>query len=238
MFPLRDDAPRRGTPFVTIALIAVNAAVFLFQTSLYLESVRAQQAFVETFGAVPARATEALAGRYPLLPGLLPAVTSIFLHGGWLHLIGNMWFLWIFGDNVESELGHAAFAAFYTACGVLASTAHVLSDPTSHAPVVGASGAVAGVMGAYMVRFPWARITVLVPLFVFFTTIRVPALLMLAYWFLIQFAGSAADSGAAGGIAWWAHIGGFAAGIALILLLPKRRRPRTARYFNRPPRAW
>ncbi len=240
MFPLRDDAPRGGTPFVTIALIAVNVAVFLFQTSLYLESPRAQQAFIETFGAIPARASEALAGRYPLLPGLLPVVTSIFLHGGWMHLIGNMWFLWIFGDNIEDDLGHWAYAAFYLACGVLASTAHFFSDPASYVPAVGASGAIAGVMGAYMLRFPWSRVTVLVPLFVLFTTFRVPAFLMLGYWFLIQFASGAASSGAAatGGIAWWAHIGGFAAGAVLVLRRPRRRRPAAARYSTRPPRAW
>ncbi len=240
MFPLRDDAPRRGTPFVTIALIVVNVAVFLFQTSLYIESPRAQQAFVETFGAIPARAIEALTGRYPLLPGLLPVVTSIFLHGGWMHLIGNMWFLWIFGDNIEDELGRVTYAAFYAACGILASIAHFLSDPTSYVPTVGASGAIAGVMGAYMMLFPWARVTVLVPLFVLFTTIRTPAFVMLAYWFFIQFASGAASSGASatGGIAWWAHIGGFAAGAVLVRSRPKRRRPRPAQYSNRHPRTW
>ena len=150
MFPLRDDAPRWGTPAITVALIIVNVAIFLFQTSLNIESPRAQQAFIETFGAIPGRATEALAGEYPLIQGLFPLVTSIFLHGGWMHLIGNMWFLWIFGDNIEDELGHVPFLIFYVACGVLASIAYYVSDPSSYVPTIGASGAIAGVMGAYI----------------------------------------------------------------------------------------
>ncbi len=237
MFPLRDDAPRWGTPAITVALIVVNVAIFLFQTSLNIESPRAQQAFIETFGAIPGRATEALAGEYPLLEGLFPLVTSIFLHGGWMHLIGNMWFLWIFGDNIEDELGHVPFLIFYVACGVLASIAHYVSDPNSYVPTIGASGAIAGVMGAYIVRFPRARVTTLVPLFVIFTTIQIPAFVMLAYWFFIQFISGAASLGSAesGGVAWWAHIGGFVAGAALIWSRPKRRRVRMARYSQWPP---
>ena len=154
MFPLRDDAPRFGTPFITLALIVVNVAIFVYQFSLAIESPGAQQTFVETFGAIPLRAEQALAGRYPLIEGIGPVFTSIFLHGGWLHLIGNMWFLWIFGDNVEDELGHFTYLLFYLACGLLASLAHILANPESTVPAVGASGAIAGVMGAYLVLCP------------------------------------------------------------------------------------
>jgi len=228
MFPIRDDAPHFGTPFVTVALIAVNVTVFLYQFSLAVESPGAQQAFVETFGAIPLRTEQAFAGRYPLIAGIGPIFTSIFLHGGWLHLIGNMWFLWIFGDNVEDELGHLAYLLFYLGCGLLASTAHILANPTSVIPAVGASGAIAGVMGAYLVRFPYARIVTLVWVFVFVTTIEVPAVLMLVYWFAIQFASGAAETGASdtGGVAWWAHVGGFVAGAILIWSRPRRRRLR------------
>lgn len=232
MFPIRDDAPRFGTPFVTVALIAVNVAVFLYQFSLAVESPGAQQAFVETFGSIPLRTEQALAGRYPVVAGIGPVFTSIFLHGGWLHLIGNIWFLWIFGDNVEDELGHFAYLLFYLGCGLLASTAHILANPASVIPAVGASGAIAGVMGAYLVRFPYARIVVLVWIFLFVTTIEVPAALMLVYWFAIQFASGAAETGASdtGGVAWWAHVGGFVAGAILIWSRPRRRRARRTYY--------
>ncbi len=226
MFPIRDDAPRFGTPVVTFLLIAVNVAVFVYQFSLALETPAAQQAFVETFGAIPLRAEHALAGRYPLLAGIGPVFTSTFLHGGWMHLIGNMWFLWIFGDNVEDELGHFSYLLFYLACGLLASAAHIVANPESTIPAVGASGAIAGVMGAYLVRFPQARIVTLIWVLFFITTIEVPAALMLVYWFFIQFASGAAETGTggSGGVAWWAHVGGFLAGAVLIWSRPRRRR--------------
>ncbi len=228
MIPLRDDAPRFSYPAVTLVLVLLNVAVFLYQVYLSLVSAQAQVVFVETFGAIPLRAGYALAGKYPLMEGVAPVFTSIFLHGGWLHLIGNMWFLWIFGDNVEDELGHFPYLVFYVACGVLASVAHVVANPQSTVPAVGASGAIAGVMGAYLVRFPWARIITLVPIFFFFTTIEIPAVLMLFYWFAIQFFSGAASfaSGSSGGVAWWAHVGGFVAGAALIWSRPRRRRYR------------
>ena len=209
-------------------LVLINVAVFFYQVYLGTVSSRAQMTFVEDFGAIPLRAGYALAGKYPLVDGLAPIVTSIFLHGGWLHLIGNMWFLWIFGDNIEDELGHFPYLLFYVGCGLLASLAHVVANPQSTIPAVGASGAIAGVMGAYMVRFPWARIVTLVPIFFFFTTIEIPAVVMLFYWFAIQFFSGAASFGAesSGGVAWWAHIGGFVAGAALIWSRPRRRRYR------------
>ena len=228
MIPLRDDTPRISFPAVTLVLVLINVAVFFYQVYLGTVSSRAQMTFVEDFGAIPLRAGYALAGKYPLVDGLAPIVTSIFLHGGWLHLIGNMWFLWIFGDNIEDELGHFPYLLFYVGCGLLASLAHVVANPQSTIPAVGASGAIAGVMGAYMVRFPWARIVTLVPIFLFFTTIEIPAVVMLFYWFAIQFFSGAASFGAesSGGVAWWAHIGGFVAGAALIWSRPRRRRYR------------
>ena len=232
MIPLRDDAPRWGFPYVTVVLIVFNVAVFLYQWSLNIVSADAGQAFVETFGAIPLRVLAAATGRYPLVEGIAPLFTSIFLHGGWFHLIGNMWFLWIFGDNIEDELGHFSYLAFYLGCGLLASMAHFFANPHSTIPTVGASGAIAGVMGAYMIRFPWSRIVTLIPLFFFFTTIEVPAILILFYWFAIQFFSGAMSFGQAsmGGVAWWAHIGGFVAGAILIWSRPRRRRLRQAYY--------
>ena len=232
MIPIRDDAPRSSFPYVTVALILVNVGVFCYQFMLSLESPHAAQAFVETFGSIPRRAAAAAAGQDPLVEGIAPLFTSIFLHGGWLHLIGNMWFLWIFGDNIEDELGHFAYLAFYLGCGLLASLAHFFANPHSTIPAVGASGAIAGVMGAYMIRFPWARVVTLIPLFFFPTTIEVPAILMLFYWFAIQFFSGAMSLGqdSMGGVAWWAHIGGFVAGAILIWSRPRRRRLRQAYY--------
>ena len=230
MFPIRDDAPRSAFPTVTLFLIAMNVAVFFYQTSLFLTAPQAEQAFLQAFGAVPAKVSLALAGRYSWQEGLLPVLTSMFLHGGLLHLAGNMWFLWIFGDNVEDDLGHGLYLLFYLLCGILASAAHYLTDPYSTIPSVGASGAISGVMGAYMMRFPFARITTLIPLFVIFTTVELPALVMLVYWFVIQFISGAGEMGVeGGGVAWWAHIGGFVAGAALIWLKPRRAR-RGTRY--------
>jgi membrane associated rhomboid family serine protease len=164
----------------------------VYQFSLFLQSPAQADAFVQVFGAIPLRTFRALSGNYPAVDGLLPVITSMFLHGGVMHLLGNMWFLWIFGDNIEDELGHFPFLLFYLACGLAAWLAHFAANPTSVVPAVGASGAISGVMGAYVVRFPWARIVVLVPIIIIFTTIEVPALLMLVYWFLIQFFSGAA----------------------------------------------
>jgi membrane associated rhomboid family serine protease len=233
MIPIRDDAPRWGFPFVTIALIAANVLVFLYQTSLFIESPQQAEVFVQVYGAIPLRAFRALTGHYPVVDGLAPVFTSMFLHGGLMHLLGNMWFLWIFGDNIEDELGHFSYLLFYLACGLAAWLAHFSTDPASVVPAVGASGAISGVMGAYVVRFPWARIVVLIPIIIVFTTIEVPALVMLLYWFLIQFFSGAAEYGqqAGAGVAWFAHVGGFVAGAILIWSRPRRRRQRRA-YHN------
>lgn len=215
MIPLRDSQPSASFPLVTVALIIVNFAVFFYELSLDPFS---RNYFIASYGVTPDRL-------YPV-----SFLTSMFLHGGWLHIIGNMWFLWIFGDNIEDSLGRGRFLMFYLACGMAASLAHILLNPYSRIPTVGASGAIAGVMGGYLVRFPRARVTTLVPVFIFLTTFELPAAFVLLYWFVFQFfsgVGSIAYSQqSAGGVAWFAHVGGFAAGILLILILPKRERYR------------
>jgi membrane associated rhomboid family serine protease len=212
MIPLRDTQRSYSTPVVTVLLIVVNCVAFLYELSL---GAPARNHLIYIYGLVPDR----------LAP--LSLVTFMFLHGGWLHIIGNMWFLWIFGDNVEDILGHVKYLLFYLLCGVAAGLAHVVTNLGSPVPTVGASGAIAGVMGAYLVKFPRARITTLVPVFIFLTTFDLPAAFILAYWFLIQiFSGVGAVASShltAQGVAWFAHVGGFLTGILLILILPTRR---------------
>jgi membrane associated rhomboid family serine protease len=219
MFPLRDTQPSYSKPFVTILLIALNLLVFLFELSLDDYQLNL---FVSAYGLVPDRLT------------LSSIFTSMFLHAGWFHVLGNMWFLWIFGDNIEDILGHWKFLLFYLLCGVVAALAQYLFDPFSRIPVVGASGAIAGVMGAYMVKFPRARIVT----FVFVFLVDVPAWAMLIYWFFVQLAGgfdSIASSlySRGGGTAFLAHVGGFLAGIALVFLLGTRQR-----YYRRRDLSW
>jgi membrane associated rhomboid family serine protease len=201
MIPLRDVIPTRTTPFVTVGLIAANALVFLYQFSLGDDVV----AFVQTFGLVPRDFSWAA------------VLTSMFLHGGLLHFGGNMLYLWIFGDNVEDRMGHGRFLAFYLLCGIAAALAQTLSGPESAVPMVGASGAIAGVMGAYFVLYPRSRIVTLVPIVVFLHIVEVPAIFFLGIWFLMQFLSGVGSLGAAtaetGGIAFWAHTAGFAAGL-------------------------
>jgi membrane associated rhomboid family serine protease len=213
MIPLRDSQPSYSTPYVTIALIVTNVMVFLYTVSLDPFS---RNHFILEYGMIPARLQ------------LIDLFTSMFLHGGWLHLIGNMWFLWIYGDNVEDVLGHGKYLLFYILCGLAASLGQYVLNMDSRVPTVGASGAIAGVMGAYLVKFPHARIVTLVPVFIFFTTFEIPAVLILVYWFVIQFfsgVGSIATSQASqGGVAWFAHVAGFLAGAALVLLMGKGER--------------
>lgn len=223
MIPLRDSVPARSWPVVTWALIGINIWVFLYETLLGPEL----EAFVRTWGFVPARyfllaevEPSDWTGQY------LPLLTSMFLHGGWGHLIGNMMYLWIFGDNVEDRLGHLRYLAFYLLTGVAATLAQGFLYPDSAVPTVGASGAISGVLGAFFVLFPYARVLTLVPLvFFFFPVVEVPAVLYLGFWFLMQFvSGTLALTLArdAGGVAWWAHIGGFVVGMALAPLLRRR----------------
>ena len=215
MIPLRDVIPSRSTPVVTMALLAVNVVVFLYQWSL---GERAGTAFVFEWGVIPADFT------------VLTMFTSMFLHGGFLHAGGNMLYLWIFGDNVEDRLGKGRFLFFYLLCGAAAAIGQILINPDSRIPMVGASGAVAGVMGAYFVMYPQSRIVTLVPFFLF-QIIEVPAVFFLGIWFLMQFlsgVGSIAQVEAGtGGVAFWAHVAGFVAGVlgGLALRRPERQRP-------------
>jgi hypothetical protein len=224
MIPLRDDAPRFTKPYVTYFLIAFNLAVYLFQDSL---APRLHRAFDFQFGFVPARVGGWLDGAVPLDVALVPALTSMFLHSGWLHVIFNMWFLYIFGDNVEDRLGHFRFIGFYIASGLGGILLHFVFNAGSTFPTVGASGAIAGVMGAYFLLFPSARVLTLIPLLLIFPIIWLPAWVYLAYWFLGQFLSGAASSMTyaqehTGGVAFWAHVGGFISGLGLIKLLPAR----------------
>src|SRR5512140_3848772 len=166
MIPLRDNAPRYSKPYVTVAIILINALVFLFELALDPFSLNQ---FTEQFGVVPLRFAAFVAGRAPADAALVPMFTSMFLHGGWLHLIGNMWFLWIFGDNIEDQLGHFRYLMFYLVCGLAAGFTHIFFNVSSRLPSIGASGAIAGVMGAYLILFPRARVLTLVPFFLIFT---------------------------------------------------------------------
>lgn len=222
MIPLRDANPSASFPFVTVLLIAVNTLVFIYETGLG----RTLDRFILTHGFVPAVYFHVSHTEPWNLPArFAPMVTSMFLHGGWLHLIGNMWTLWIFGDNVEDRLGRGSYLLYYFVCGIIAAYVHYLTGPQSGVPVVGASGAIAGVMGGYFVLFPRARIVTLVPIFIFLQVITVPAVLFLAFWFFLQLVNGTVASAASfgGGVAWWAHVGGFVAGA--LMALPKRREP-------------
>jgi membrane associated rhomboid family serine protease len=224
MIPLRDINPRHTAPVFTALLILANVAVFLFQASL---SNRAEQSLIFSLGIVPARVEALLETHPPNLPAaLLPYLTSMFLHGGFLHLLGNMWFLWVFGDNVEDRMGHLRYLFFYAVCGFAAGAIHTYFNWGEQTPAIGASGAISGVMGAYLVLFPRRRVVTLVPLVIFFFTIELPAVVLLGYWFLIQFVSGVGELGmrGSGGVAWWAHIGGFVTGLLLAgMLTPKRR---------------
>jgi len=224
VIPLRDNVPARRYPVVNVALIWLN---FLF-FAVELSKGRALTEFLQVYGVVPAAI---VMGTAPL--GFISLLTSMFLHGGWFHLLGNMLFLWIFGDNVEDRLGHLRYLFFYLLCGLVGGTAHVAVNPHSTVPTIGASGAIAGVLGAYFVLFPLARVATLVWWFFFLEIIELPALLFIGLWFLMQvFNGVAALPAASalqGGVAWWAHIGGFLAGFALVKVFccwqpPPRRR--------------
>lgn len=227
MIPIRDDQPRFSKPYITYTLVALNVVVFLFELSIGAQSHRALNAFIYEFGVVPEHFTEALNGHFPLsnLGLFIPILTSMFLHASWLHILGNMWVLWIFGDNIEDYLGHFQYLIFYLVCGFAASITHIFLNFGSNVPSVGASGAIAGVMGAYFLLYPKARVLTLVPFLVFFT-VWLPAWVVLGYWFLTQFVSGATtiafSSQTGGGIAFWAHVGGFVAGIVMIKLFPQR----------------
>jgi len=233
LIPIRDlDARRTGTPVVTILLIAANAVMFFFELSLG----QRLETFVMSAAFVPARITEGGLTLDDLGTGLQSGLLSMFLHGGWAHFLGNMLFLWIFGDNVEDRLGHFRYLVFYLLAGYAATLAHLWASPSSAVPAIGASGAISGVLGAYLFLHPNARIQTLIFFGFFARFIYVPAWVFLPIWFLIQFFSGitslrVADP-QAGGVAFFAHIGGFVAGPLLLFLLGGGRRPRTE------PAAW
>jgi membrane associated rhomboid family serine protease len=213
VIPLKDMTPRRSVPVVTLLLIAANIIVFVYQLSV---GPTGGELLVRTYGLVPSKIGLALSGRhYTLEQALLPFFTCMFLHGGFLHIIGNMLFLWVFGGNVEDRLGHAPYLVFYIVCGIASGISEVAFSWGSHVPSIGASGAISGVLGAYMVFFPRSRILTLIPLFIIWFTVRIPALIFIGLWFLAQFLSGVGSLGAvnSGGIAWWAHVGGFLVGL-------------------------
>ncbi|MEW6323910.1 MAG: rhomboid family intramembrane serine protease [Nitrospirota bacterium] len=222
MIPLRDDNPTTLVPWVTVALIAANVVAFIYEVLLGPNL----EPFLFSFGAIPARLFDG--GPPPGEPALsvAPPVTvfsSMFLHGGLMHLGGNMLYLWIFGNNIEDALGHVRFILFYLISGVIAAYSHAISDPGSIVPMIGASGAVSGVLGAYLVLFPRAQVLALVPIGFMLQTVRLPALVFLGFWFILQFIYSLFNlGGMGGGVAWFAHVGGFLAGVVLIRLLVRR----------------
>jgi membrane associated rhomboid family serine protease len=223
MLPIRDDQPRYSTPWVNYFLIGLNLVIFFFVWTLDRRSL---ELLVRQFGVVPSHVAAFLSGspEYPLIAIVLPFFTSLFLHGSWMHVIGNMWFLYIFGDNVEDYLGHFKYLVFYLLTGVLAMGTHMVMNLHSTTPALGASGAIAGVLGAYFILYPRAR--VLTWFFVF--VVWVPAWIILGYWFVLNFLSGTATSLAVqarnmGGVAFWAHVGGFISGALLVKVFGERR---------------
>jgi len=216
MIPLRDVIPSRTTPFITITIIALNTVAWIYELVLPEDVL---PLFLQLYGVVPADFS---------MPTL---VSSMFLHGSWMHFLGNMWYLWIFGDNIEDRVGHGRFIVFYLLCGAGAALGHVVMDPSSTLPTIGASGAIAGVMGAYFVLYPHSRVLTLVPLIIIWEIIELPAILLLGFWFLMQLlgagAGAIADTASTqgGGIAFVAHVAGFMLGVAGVFVFRKPERP-------------
>ena len=205
LFPYKDDNPRILVPYVTYCIIGINALIFVLQFNLGISDQSAEKEFIYRFGFIPADFS------------IITIFTSMFLHGGISHIMGNMWFLWVFGDNVEGVLGHLKYAIFYLMCGLAATISQLLINPNSTLPMVGASGAIAGVLGMYMIRFPHARVHVFAFIIIFFTTFRIPAMFVLGFWFFNQLTNGFGSLGfdTTGGVAWFAHIGGFIAGVML-----------------------
>lgn len=231
MIPYRDENETQRRAIVTGAIIALNIFTWLFVQGAGADFPLAKS--VCELGLIPAEITASVpvGTRFPMGPGLIcttdpgrqisHVLTSMFLHGSWMHLLGNMWFLWLFGNNVEDSMGRLRFVAFYLLSGLAAAVGQIVSSPNSVIPMVGASGAISGVMGAYLILYPRVKVYVLVPIFIFFTSIALPAWMMLGYWFLIQLVSGLLSSNDVGGVAVWAHVGGFIAGIALIKLFAR-----------------
>ncbi len=221
MIPLRDDNPAQRVPLATRTLIVVNVLAFMLE----LAQGDQLQEFLRDWGVVPGRLFASFTGETSLPLELGTILTSLFLHAGWLHLIGNMWYLWIFGDNVEDRMGSWRFLGFYLSAGLIAALVHSAFIPGSPIPTVGASGAIAGVLGAYAMAFPRARVLTLIPIFFFFQVIAVPALLLLGIWFVLQFiSGTLSFGSGSGGVAWWAHIAGFLYGFVMMGVITRRQR--------------
>ena len=227
MIPFRDNIPSRTFPLINFSIIVTNVLVFFYELSL---GGRGLDGLIAHYGIVPAAVLAWPQSDLAFAAVVLPFFTSMFLHGGWLHLIGNMWYLWIFGDNIEDRLGHFSYLIFYLLCGIGAGIAHTILNAETTVPSVGASGAIAGVLGAYVISYPFARVLTLVPIFVFLQVIEIPALIVLGFWFVMQFLYGTASLAVAGpntgGVAWWAHVGGFIIGIILVGLFPRKDRPR------------
>jgi membrane associated rhomboid family serine protease len=247
MIPLRDTIPSIRFPAVTLGLIVVNVFVFLFELGA---GPRGLDTIFYQWGIVPCTYTGTCPARLrtpggflalPQHPNYLTLLASMFLHGGWMHIIGNMWSLWIFGDNVEDRMGRTGFLCFYLLSGLAAGLLHIVFNASSRVPTVGASGAIAGVMGAYLLLFPHARVVTLVPIFIFLQTIELPAVVFLGFWFLTNLLsgiGSLAAHTGAGGVAWWAHIGGFLVGLLWALPLRRREVARSQQYYYDDDRRW
>jgi membrane associated rhomboid family serine protease len=217
MIPLRDVIPSRTTPYITVAIIILNSLAWLYELGVPREVL---PTFIRVYGLVPAHFSGST------------LITSMFLHGSWSHVIGNMWYLWIFGDNVEDRLGHGRFIAFYLLCGIAAAVGQTMMAPESLLPMIGASGAIAGVMGAYFVLYPRSRVLTLIPLFIFIRIVELPAIVLLGFWFVMQLfsAGAIATTAnsAGGGVAFMAHVAGFLAGVLAVFVL----RPRSEQYWT------
>ncbi len=214
MIPLRDVIPSRTTPYITVTIILINAAAWFYELAMPREELNI---FLQLFGVVPAA----------FVPTTL--LTSMFLHGGWSHVIGNMWYLWIFGDNVEDRMGHGRFVIFYLLCGFVAAVGQIVLDPESTIPMIGASGAIAGVMGAYFVLYPHSRVLTLIPIIIFIDIIELPAIVLLGFWFVMQLfsAGAIAvtSSTGGGGVAFMAHVAGFVMGVIGVFVFRKKQPP-------------
>lgn len=233
MIPLRDTTRSAGFPFINITLIIISVLVFLYQVSLGQNMI----IFIYEYGLVPGRVISS-ASNPGISERLFPFVSSMFLHGGWLHLIGNMLFLYIFGDNVEGKMGHFKYLLFYIICGLAAAVFQFITNIHSEIPMVGASGAISGVLGAYIIFFPRSRILTLVPIFFFIQLIHVPAAVFIFIWFILQFLSGVSTLGApveTGGVAFWAHIGGFVSGLLLARFFVKGHydlKKSTGRYYH------
>jgi len=216
MIPIRDAIRSRNFPIVNTLIIGLNIIAFLWQ---WLQGPHLKEALF-LFGIVPVRYSDpSLSAQFTTFQQVLPFLTSMFLHGGFLHILGNMWFLYIFGDNIEDRLGHLRYLIFYLLSGIAAGLVHLFTNWNSKIPTIGASGAISGVMGAYLILYPRARVLTLIPIFLFFQFIEIPAFLFLGYWFLLQLFSAGLTRGDIGGVAWWAHIGGFVAGIIFVKLI-------------------